>query len=731
MAACETPVAVESCAECCAFEKVADADGSEGVIVSFMLDRGSNVVLFKDEAISQMAVVESNVPEDVVGVWQASASSIGRTLRARFLLGSHVIELSGGEAPTARRNIISESVLWDLLGWTVLGEPYMYIQTHQGSRLPITRVNGLYFVKATLLKMGSTPSTAEASVLEVAATASLRRLGKAAVARLWGARLHLNCDGLRAMTQTTGGSGLDAIDRVMIDAVENDNVRLRSSQRRAPVEQATPSDHTASKPGERLLLDCYGKIEAASVTTGAQFVLEACCQVTAFGYEAPSRRHTLKIWIGFVQHVLVAERALGHEPMYLRWDRAPELDDHNQIEMKSNLEMEFNLVVEFGAAGHHESIGAMEKRCDTTTRMAESFLMRCEKPQSYLADAKVYAGMILNTKPASKRSMSRAEHHGLPRPDFARRVPYLFGCEASILEDEVARGPKGAGFAPQSTTKGRTSVGTFVGWSGSSYLVKLHRGATVTRTSITVLNEHVLARRGMPSGEMGVDAGTQTADDDLQQTEQQQSAFPAPTAYEVDAPEGEVGPPSVRTRAVTWSQVVRAPAQQAAPKPSPAHPQRPPDLDIVGQRIEVDWPKHGGFFGGRVTDYRTSPSDGVQAYRVVYDNADGKYKQSDVDMWHVLDPGRTRPGCGVASRVPRRRQQRRRSDVASRARRRPRRRAWRRSSERLRRARLENCSTCSTRRSTNSARRLRTCAMSRASSSCRALGSAWSWASDM
>ena len=87
VAACETPVAVESCAECCAFEKVADADGSEGVIVSFMLDRGSNVVLFKDEAISQMAVVESNVPEDVVGVWQASASSIGSTLRARFLLG--------------------------------------------------------------------------------------------------------------------------------------------------------------------------------------------------------------------------------------------------------------------------------------------------------------------------------------------------------------------------------------------------------------------------------------------------------------------------------------------------------------------------------------------------------------------------------------------------------------------------------------------------------------------
>ena len=267
-----------------------------------MLDRGSNLVLFKDEVISQMAVVESDVPKDVVGVWQASASSIGRTLRARFRLGPHVIELTGGEAPSARRNIISESVLWDSLGWS-------------------------------------------------------------------------------------------------IDAVENDNVRLRSNQRRAPVEQATPNDHTASKPGERLLLDCFGKIEAASVTTGAQFVLEACCQVTAFGYEAPSRRHTLKVWIGFVHHVLVAEGALGHETMYLRWDRAPELDDHNQIELKANLKMEFGLVVEFGA---------------------------------------------------------------------------------------VARGPKGAGCAPQSTTKGRTSVGTFVGWSGSSYLVKLHRGTTVTRTSITV-----------------------------------------------------------------------------------------------------------------------------------------------------------------------------------------------------------------------------------------------------
>ena len=46
--------------------------------VTFMLDRGSNVVLFKDEAIGQMAAVESDVPEDVVSASEPRLASVAR-----------------------------------------------------------------------------------------------------------------------------------------------------------------------------------------------------------------------------------------------------------------------------------------------------------------------------------------------------------------------------------------------------------------------------------------------------------------------------------------------------------------------------------------------------------------------------------------------------------------------------------------------------------------------------
>ena len=65
------------------------------------------------------------------------------------------------------------------------------------------------------------------------------------------------------------------------------------------------------------------------------------------------------------------------------------------------------------------------------------------------------------------------------RPDFKKMPPLLFRTEVAILEDEVNRGPKGAGCHSESTFKGRSSVGHLIGIDASSYVVKLSREVLV------------------------------------------------------------------------------------------------------------------------------------------------------------------------------------------------------------------------------------------------------------
>ena len=52
-------------------------------------------------------------------------------------------------APTGRRTILSNSLLWDIYRCTVLAEPYMVIKhVPTGRTIPLTRVGKLYFVRA-------------------------------------------------------------------------------------------------------------------------------------------------------------------------------------------------------------------------------------------------------------------------------------------------------------------------------------------------------------------------------------------------------------------------------------------------------------------------------------------------------------------------------------------------------------------------------------------------------
>ena len=57
-----------------------------------------------------------------------------------------IINISGAHHPGARRNIISESLLYDECRLSVLKEPHMRI-VWRGGEAPIYRRDGLYFVR--------------------------------------------------------------------------------------------------------------------------------------------------------------------------------------------------------------------------------------------------------------------------------------------------------------------------------------------------------------------------------------------------------------------------------------------------------------------------------------------------------------------------------------------------------------------------------------------------------
>ena len=63
-----------------------------------------------------------------------------------------VITINANYGPGARRNVISESSLWDVCRARVLKEPDMFIHfTVSGRRVRIMRRGGLYFMRMRLM----------------------------------------------------------------------------------------------------------------------------------------------------------------------------------------------------------------------------------------------------------------------------------------------------------------------------------------------------------------------------------------------------------------------------------------------------------------------------------------------------------------------------------------------------------------------------------------------------
>ena len=543
----------DSTAECFS---AGDTDASEMLI---MIDRGSNVNMFttKEALVRGQHRPESSA---LVRSWNSTEptrESNGIAVALLFQNQPAPIVCTGVHEPGARRTLLAESVMWDEHRWTVLGEPYMYVMTSNDINIPLYRINGHYFVKATIALM---QPPADATHAECYAS-SARQLGKAPTARLWAARMHVNGQGLRQLAVNTIGSGITQVDQVMHDVADSDTVRIRSSMRRNPVPDATNPYKLASRPGQRLIVDKYGKVDAPSIIDGAHYELQCVDECTDFGYAWPCRSATQSEYIAFLTHVVCCESALDHVVLTIRFDLEPTLDlaphaaaaDGALGKFKHKVEAALGVHIEFTGRGHHEGVGRQEVRNDIKQRMAEAALMRSEKPLAWLIPARVDSEWRLNRRACDRRPMTRYEHHtGIP-PDLSKLIPYCFGTDVAVLEDEKERGPKGAGCHPDSVHKGRTSEGTLAGIHASTYVVKLHRGATIYPRNVKPLNEHVLLRRGMAAGTPGVEAGTQTsppvaAAAPAASSTPVQNHFPATTQFEQDCSPDMIGPPSGRLR---------------------------------------------------------------------------------------------------------------------------------------------------------------------------------------
>ena len=106
--------------------------------------------LFRNELLLRGGVV-SPAAFEVLGIGGATEVSDELSVTVRFCgVGgqpSPPMHLNGAHAPNCRRDLLSESLLWDECGVRVLKEPVMRL-LWEGGEAELRRENGLYFVEA-------------------------------------------------------------------------------------------------------------------------------------------------------------------------------------------------------------------------------------------------------------------------------------------------------------------------------------------------------------------------------------------------------------------------------------------------------------------------------------------------------------------------------------------------------------------------------------------------------
>ena len=340
--------------------------------------------------------------------------------------------------------------------------------------VPLVHEKGLYFIDAFL----GPPTDAVKHECYVTHLVDRRAL-------LWAARLHGTASTLTNARRIA--PDIPQITPAMREQLRADVAVKLANERRRGVAKGTPADKRATKPGERIVCDCSGPFAQACVVTGGTFELSAICEYTTRGWAEPAKEHTVETWMDFLRTVVLDCKKHRHVVLVMRFDRAPEL---RSDKLRKRLERELGVTVELAPRNHHEGVGLAEVFNDRRERMAEAFCRRASKPLSYMLQARRYAQFILNCRQKRGRSKTRFEEFTGAVLDMHARPPYIFGTWCTFLNEELSRGPKGAG--------GRASQGEMMGMTDSgAYIVRKKDGGVVEQRNITVVDEWKLLDNGL------------------------------------------------------------------------------------------------------------------------------------------------------------------------------------------------------------------------------------------
>ena len=217
-----------------------------------------------------------------------------------------------------RRNILSETYLYDVHRVRVLKEPDMALVFPDGQRVPISRKNGLYYLSADLAP--APPCTAAA--IREAALVTARQLGREPMASLWAARLGCSGDGLARFAKATINSGLgDTITPAQRQIADVDVFRKQASLTRRPVPRAAPPQLASTTPGSVWSVDEWGPCASGAVgKSNLKYHVVAVDCFSGFNRTALLRSMKASDLNAFLEQLVAEEARLGHVVRTFRVD---------------------------------------------------------------------------------------------------------------------------------------------------------------------------------------------------------------------------------------------------------------------------------------------------------------------------------------------------------------------------------------------------------------------------
>ena len=427
-------------------DEVNDAEEGDTAALEAMLDGGSNVNLFTSKLAMQHATFSTGEPRKVTGIFGQKGEGLKQfklQIELTEAQGDSTMQIDGLFSEQGRRDILSESWLYDKYGARVLKEPVMKIKSPT-FEAPIIRRGGHYFVEYNYAELqqarfienilwGAVKTKPDD---EVNVAGMSRTLSQVQLAHCWAARLGGGERSIRGLLNATKGHGLTQVTAEMVRRAESDTYLRRANQRTKPSVRV----HEASRrePGELFVLDAWGPSQAKSPLDGSRYHLTALCARTSEGHHAASRGLTTEIWLQFIKWFVAREAALGHQVRVVRLDACPELKEGWLSKIEQCLARESPPIkVERAAGGHHEGVGLVEQFNGQATRMAEAALARARMGQSWIIPCRMYqAALPLSLRCRRGASKTRSESHTGREVDLEKQTPFCFGTKVAYLTDE-------------------------------------------------------------------------------------------------------------------------------------------------------------------------------------------------------------------------------------------------------------------------------------------------------